>query len=61
MRKFLPERMSIQMLQGGHTLVTCAKRDVMVIVCVIMRDQEEYVYQDTLELLEYGLVCYFRV
>lgn len=46
---------------AGHTLVTCAKRDDMVIVCVVMQDQGEYVYQDTLELLEYGLVCYFRV
>jgi len=46
---------------AGHTLVTCAKRDDMVIVCVIMRDQEEYVYQDTLELLEYGLGSFSKV
>ena len=23
---------------AGHTLVTCAKRDDMVIICVVMRD-----------------------
>lgn len=40
---------------AGHTLVTCAQRDDMVIVCVVMQDQGEYVYQDTLELSEYGL------
>lgn len=40
---------------AGHTLVTCAKRDDMVIICVVMQDQGEYIYQDTLELLNYGL------
>ena len=40
---------------AGHTLVTCAKRDDMAIICVVMQDQGEYVYQDTLELLNYGL------
>ncbi len=40
---------------AGHTLVTCAKRGDMVIICVVMQDQGEYVYQDTLELLNYGL------
>lgn len=46
---------------AGHTLVTCAKRDDMVIVCVVMQDQGEYVYQDTLELLEYGLESFSKV
>ena len=40
---------------AGHTLVTCAKRDDMIIVCVVMQDQGEYIYQDTLALLEYAL------
>lgn len=40
---------------AGHTLVTCAKRDDMVIICVVMKDQKEYLYQDTLELLNFGL------
>lgn len=40
-----------------YTLVTCATRDDMVIICVVMKDQEEYVYPDTLELLNYGLDC----
>lgn len=46
---------------AGHTLVTCAKRDDMVIICVVMQDQGEYVYQDTLELLNYGLDNFSRV
>lgn len=40
---------------AGHTLVTCAKRGDMVIICVVIQDQGEYVYQDTLELLNYCL------
>lgn len=46
---------------AGHTLVTCAKRDDMAIICVVMKDQEEYVYQDTLDLLEYGLGDFSKV
>lgn len=46
---------------AGHTLVTCAKRDDMVIICVVMKDQGEYVYQDTLELLNYGLDGFSKV
>lgn len=40
---------------AGHTLVTCAKRDDMIIICVVMQDQGEYIYRDTLELLNYSL------
>lgn len=40
---------------AGHTLVTCAKRDDMVIVCVVMKELGEFVYPDTVELLNYGL------
>lgn len=46
---------------AGHTLVTCAKRDDMVIICVVMQEQGEYVYQDTLELLNYGLDNFSKV
>lgn len=46
---------------AGHTLVTCAKRDDMVIICVVMQDQGEYVYQDTLKLLNYGLDNFSKV
>ncbi len=46
---------------AGHTLVTCAKRDDMVIICVVMQDQGEYVYQDTLELLNYALDNFSKV
>lgn len=46
---------------AGHTLVTCAKRDDMSIICVVMKDQAEDVYQDTLDLLEYGLGGFSKV
>lgn len=46
---------------AGHTLVTCAKRNDMVIICVVMRDQGEYVYQDTVELLNYSLDGFSKV
>lgn len=46
---------------AGHTLVTCAKRDDMVIICVVMQEQGEYVYQDTLELLNYTLDNFSKV
>lgn len=46
---------------AGHTLVTCAKRDDMVIICLVMQNQGEYVYQDTLELLNYGLDNFSKV
>lgn len=46
---------------AGHTLVTCAKRNEMVIICVVMQEQGEYVYQDTLELLNYGLDNFSKV
>lgn len=38
-----------------HTLVTCAKRDEMVIICVVMQAEGEDIYQDTLKLLNYSL------
>ena len=46
---------------AGHTLITCAKRDEMIIICVVMQDQGEYVYQDTLELLNYSLDGFSKV
>lgn len=45
---------------AGHTLVTCAKREDMVIVCVVMQAEGEHIYQDTLELLNYGLDCFSK-
>lgn len=33
----------------------------MVIICVVMPYQEEYVYKDTLELLNYGLDNFSKV
>ena len=46
---------------AGYTLVTCAKREEMALICVVMQDEGEYVYQDTLELLNYGLDGFSKV
>ncbi len=38
-----------------HTLVTCAGRDDLDIICVIMKAEGTQDYEDTAKLLEYGL------
>lgn len=43
---------------AGNTLVTCAKRNNMVIICVVMQEKGKRIYQDTLKLLDYGLDCF---
>ena len=37
-----------------ETLVTCAEKDGMNLICVIMKEEPPYQYTDTRELLEYG-------
>lgn len=39
---------------AGSTLVTCARRDGMEIICVILKADGSQIYQETKELLEYG-------
>lgn len=38
-----------------YTLVTCAQRDGMDIICVVLQASADSVYQDTLTLINYGL------
>lgn len=37
-----------------ETLVTCAEKNGMDLICVVMRDEPPYQYTDTRDLLEYG-------
>ncbi len=46
---------------AGHTLVTCAKRDNMEIICVVMKDVKDQLYVDTGNLLSYGLDHFSKV
>lgn len=43
---------------AGSTLVTCARRDGVEIICVILKADGAKAYQDTKELLEYGFGKY---
>lgn len=43
---------------AGSTLVTCARRDGVELVCVILKSDGAQIYQDTKELLEYGFEKY---
>lgn len=36
------------------TLVSCAEKDGMKLICVVLRDESPYQYEDTLSLFEYG-------
>lgn len=46
---------------AGYTLVTCAQREDMVIICVVMGGRGDSIYQDTLKLLNYGLDGFEKV
>ncbi len=37
-----------------HSLVSCAEKDGMKLICVVMRDEAPYQYEDTLSLYDYG-------
>ncbi len=37
-----------------QTLVTCAQRDGMKLICVVMKDESPYQFTDTKDLLDYG-------
>ena len=36
------------------TLVSCAEKDGMKLICVVLRDENPYQYEDTIALFEYG-------
>lgn len=46
---------------AGHTLVTCAQRDGMEVICVVMKDVKDQLYVDTGNLLAYGLDHFSKV
>lgn len=44
--------------QSGNTLVTCAKRNGMTLICVVMKSNAANVYNDTAALFDYGFNNY---
>ena len=44
-----------------QTLVTCAQRDGMKLVCVVMKDESPYQFTDTAELLDYGFASFQKI
>nr|MCR5673762.1 D-alanyl-D-alanine carboxypeptidase [Lachnospiraceae bacterium] len=41
-----------------QTLVTCAQREGMKLVCVVMKDESPYQFTDTADLLDYGFASF---
>lgn len=44
-----------------HSLVTCAEKDGMKLICVVLNDESPYQYEDTLTLFNYGFSNFTRV
>lgn len=44
-----------------QTLVTCARRDQMKLVCVVMKDESPYQFTDTADLLDYGFASFQKL
>lgn len=44
-----------------QTLVTCAEKDGMRLICVVMREESPHQYDDTLSLFEYGFSNFQKV
>ncbi len=42
-------------------LISCAERDGMRLICVVMRDEAPYQYKDTISLLDYGFSNFEKV
>lgn len=47
--------------EAGRTLITVAKKDGKTLICVFMKTTDEYVYNDTKQLFEYGFNHFKRV
>lgn len=45
--------------QSGSTLVTCAKRNNLTLISVVMKSDGEHVYSDTKSLLDYGFQNFY--
>ena len=43
------------------TLVSCAEKDGMKLICVVMRDEAPYQYQDTISLFDYGFANFQKL
>lgn len=43
------------------TLVSCAEKDGMKLICVVMRDEAPYQYQDTIALFDYGFANFQKL
>lgn len=43
------------------SLVSCAERDGMKLICVVMHDEAPYQYEDTISLFEYGFGNFYKV
>lgn len=44
-----------------YTLVSCAEKDGLKLICVIMKDENELNYEDTIALFDYGFANFERV
>lgn len=44
-----------------QTLVTCAQREGMKLICVVLKDESPYQFLDTAELLDYGFTCFSKL
>ena len=44
-----------------QTLVTCAQREGMKLVCVVMKDESPYQFTDTADLLDYGFASFQKL
>ncbi len=44
-----------------QTLVTCAQREGMKLVCVVMKDESPYQFTDTAELFDYGFASFSKL
>lgn len=44
-----------------QTLVTCAQKEGMKLICVIMKDEAPYQFLDTKDLFDYGFTCFQKL
>lgn len=44
-----------------YTLVSCAEKDGLKLICVVMKDENEMNYEDTIALFDYGFANFERV
>lgn len=47
--------------QARQTLVSCAEKDGMKLICVIMKEESPYQYEDTLALFNYGFSNFSKI